>query len=95
MRPDFMVWKLEDKLISSGIRDLKKKERKIQAHFIAYLSEVDKRQLYAIEGYTSLTQFMMKELGYSEHSAWKRIQIARKAQTVPVSTGLYSMGRPR
>ncbi len=54
MRPDFIVGKMKDCDVWRGIEALKKKERALQAHFIAYLAEIDRRQLFAVEAVSSV-----------------------------------------
>jgi len=72
MRPDFITQHMNDTEIWNGIPELKTKEKTIQAHFIAYLAEIDRRKLFAIEGFSSLFQYVVVHLGYSEASALKR-----------------------
>ncbi len=57
-------------------------ERKTQAKFLSYLAEVDLRRLY-LPDYSSLFQFCVKELGLSEASTCKRIQVARLSRQFP------------
>ena len=59
-----------------------KRERKGQAEFLRYLAEVDVRKLF-LPQYTSLFQFCVKELGLSEASTCKRIQVARLSKQYP------------
>ena len=49
------------------------KERALTTEVLEFLREVDRRRLYAESGYSSLWEFCVKELGYTEGSASRRI----------------------
>lgn len=83
MRLDMIATQLENEELLSTVKRLTALEKKIQYQFLCYLSEVDRRKLYAIEGYPSLFAFLTDFLGYSESSALKRSQIVRKARKLP------------
>src|SRR5271154_5888623 len=59
------------------------KERTLQAQFLEYLAEVESQSLFQELGYSSLFSFLTKELGLSESSAMKRIQVSRCAVRFP------------
>ena len=44
---------------------------------IEFLAEADSRRLFAERGYSSLLDYVTKCLGYSEGSAYRRINAAR------------------
>ncbi len=44
---------------------------------------IEQRKIFAVEGYSSLCGFLVKEMGYSEPTALKRIQVARCAIKYP------------
>jgi hypothetical protein len=52
-------------------------ERQATAQLIAYLAEVDRRELYLAEGYSSLFTYCTQALHLSEHAAYERITAAR------------------
>lgn len=82
-REDLLALSLSDEELLGRLRRNAKSERRIQAQFLAYLAVVEKRRLFALEGYTSLFAFVVQSLGYSEATALKRIQVARKAIRFP------------
>ncbi len=70
----------EDKNLIRSMKEGMKRERKEQALFMKKLAEVDQRRLWAKMAYRSLYDFCLKELGLSESSAAKRIQVCRVIQ---------------
>jgi hypothetical protein len=59
-------------------------ERCATAQLIAYLAEVDRRELYLAQGYSSLFTYCTQALHLSEHAAYDRIRAARLAQQCPL-----------
>ena len=60
-----------------------KREREETEQIIRHLFEVESRQLVAGLGYRSLFDFLTKGRGYSESSAYRRIQAARAMRKLP------------
>src|SRR4051812_49126145 len=58
-------------------------EKYIVIQILKLLDEVQRRRLYFEYGYTSLFQFTMKELNYTEAQAQLRISTMRLAQEIP------------
>jgi ribosomal protein L12E/L44/L45/RPP1/RPP2 len=58
-------------------------ERKLTHHILQLISEVDQRKLYLRMAYSSLFDYLTKELGYSAGSAQRRIDSARLLRQVP------------
>ncbi len=52
-------------------------EQRATATLVAHLEEVDRRKAYALLSYPSLFEYVRKELGYSESSAYERIAAMR------------------
>lgn len=71
-----------DELIQK-IKYLVKEERRIQVELLLHLKEIERRRLYLELGYGSLFDFVIKELGYSESSGFRRIQAMRLMKSVP------------
>ena len=92
-RRDLVVLNLNDSELLERLRRSIHCERMVQSQFLAYLAEVETRRLYAVEGYSSLFRFVVEALGYSESSALKRIQIARKARSLPILYRFIEEGR--
>lgn len=69
---------LEDRLRTKSIE-----ERKLTIEIIELLEEVDRRKLHLKHGYGSLIEYCIKELKYSESSAYRRISAMRVVREVP------------
>ncbi len=73
---------MNDQDLLQALKSTLKQERNLQAQFLRHLSEVDERKLF-LPKHTSLFQFCVKELGLSEASTCKRIQVARLGRQYP------------
>ncbi len=73
---------MKDTELIQALKNSMNEERKTQAKFLSYLAEVDLRKLF-LPQYSSLFQFCVKELGLSEASTCKRIQVARLSRQYP------------
>ncbi len=58
-------------------------ERKITLEIIELLEEIDRRKLYLLRGFGSLLEYCVKELKYSESSAYRRISAMRVVHDLP------------
>ena len=67
-------------------------ERRITAKLIEYLTEINQRLLFLKLGYSSLFEFVTKELGLSEGAAQRRIQCMRLMQDLPETRKAYEQG---
>ncbi len=68
---------LSDNELTSRIDLLRSKEREITLKFLTYLGEFDKRRLYLELGFSSLFDYCTRKLGYSDGSAFRRVESAR------------------
>jgi hypothetical protein len=62
---------------------LRDRERAITVKFLNHLGEFDKRRLYLDLGYSSLFDYCVRKLGYSESSAFRRVECARALREFP------------
>lgn len=67
-------------------------EKKATARVLEYLTEIDRRKLWVKEGYSSLHDFCIRFLGYSEAEANRRIQAARLSSRVAEVKPLLESG---
>ncbi|MBI3018718.1 MAG: HNH endonuclease [Deltaproteobacteria bacterium] len=74
---------LKDKELLEKFGVLVREEKEATAHVIAHLAEIDRRKLYADEGYSSLFSYCVEKYHYSESEAFLRIQAARLVHTSP------------
>jgi hypothetical protein len=74
---------MTDKELVSKLKSLVSEERRIIAEVLDHLREVDRRKLYADYGCQSLWEFCVRELGYSEGCAMRRISSMRLIREIP------------
>ena len=74
---------LTDKVLLADTRVLAGKEKEITLKILHHLREIEGRRLFSDLGYGSLFEYAVKELGYSEPSALRRIQSARVIKDFP------------
>ncbi|MCA9643486.1 MAG: hypothetical protein KC492_22460, partial [Myxococcales bacterium] len=81
----------DDELIRRTQR-LAQTERQAVAELVAHLAEVDARRLFARFAASSLFDYCVRELGFSEPQAFLRIRVARAARRHPRLLGLIACG---
>ncbi|MGK5088336.1 HNH endonuclease [Bdellovibrionota bacterium FG-2] len=81
-----------DVSLLSQIRQLAADERKLTTQVLELLREVERRRLYAGQGFSSLFEYAVKELGYSEASASRRINSMRLLKEVPSAAASIESG---
>jgi hypothetical protein len=69
--------------ILSEIQDAVKQERKMTLVVLHLLREIERRQLFASEGFSSLFCFAVERLGYTEDEAQRRISAMRLLSSLP------------
>lgn len=74
---------LTDNALLKETRDLVKAETRITLQILHRLREIERRRVFSDLGYGSLFEFAVKELGYAEASANRRIQSARLLEEMP------------
>lgn len=75
---------VSDRKLLGGLDDLVTKSRQNEADLLAYLAEVDRRELYLEQGCSSMFGYCTEVLHFSEATAFRRIAVARAARTVPL-----------
>ena len=84
--------KIKDNQLLDNFSHVVKQERESIALVVAHLAEIDKRKLYAREGYSSLFSYCVKKFHYSEQAIYRRIQAARLSQHFPEILALLDSG---
>lgn len=74
---------LTDKVLLSDIKKISAEERQLTLKVLYHLKEIERRRLFSDLGYSSLFDYCVKELGYSNASAARRIQSARLLKEMP------------
>ncbi len=75
--------KLSDPALLHETKELVLKERQTTALILEHLREIEHRKLYADLGYPSLFEYCVRELGYPEASAQRRISSMRLLKELP------------
>jgi hypothetical protein len=71
-----------DELITKT-KNLVAYERRIGTEVLRHLHEIERRSIFLERGYASLFEFAVKELGYSEGAADRRVRSMRFMSTLP------------
>ncbi|MES2525815.1 MAG: HNH endonuclease signature motif containing protein [Bdellovibrionota bacterium] len=74
---------LTDKILISDTKKLVSSEREVTVKVLHHLKEIDRRKLYSDLGFSSLYDYCVRELGYSEGSAHRRISSCRLIDEIP------------
>lgn len=87
---------LTDKTLLNDTKALIVREREHLTKILHHLKEIDRRKLYSDLGFSSLYDYCTKELGYSNGSAYRRIEAARLIEVVPeieekIESGLLNL----
>lgn len=81
--PSESIHQLSDRALHEKLVALSQEERKLTTTILDHLREVEVRKLYAHRGYPSLFEYVVKELGFSEGAAHRRISSMRLTNEVP------------
>lgn len=74
---------LTDKILIKNTEALVKRERELLSEILWHLREIDRRRLFCDFGCSSLYQYAIKYLGYSEDQAYRRVNAARLLEALP------------
>ena len=88
-----MLERLKDQELLQNCKVQVQLEKAATSKVLDYLIEIDKRRLWIQEGYSSLFDFCVMFLGYSEGEANRRIQAARLSQKVQEVKPLLEQGQ--
>jgi hypothetical protein len=77
----------------NGVRSLRANERKLDRQIVEYICEIESRRLYAELGFANVIDWLVKDLGYSESSAYRRVMAARAIRAVPEAAEKIEDGR--
>ncbi|MGZ3771096.1 MAG: HNH endonuclease, partial [Bdellovibrio sp.] len=75
--------KISNSDLELQLKNLVAKERKLLHVILEHIKEVDVRKIYLERAYSSLYEYLVKELGYSGSAAMRRIEAARLLKEVP------------
>jgi 5-methylcytosine-specific restriction endonuclease McrA len=83
---------LSDQGLRHGLRDLIGGRSRIEARVVAHLAAIEERRLHLVDGFSSMFDFCLRQLGLSESEAYHRITAARVARQFPVVFGMIDRG---
>ncbi len=84
---------LSDKELVTRLHQLVGKEKSITLEILPHLIEVGRRIRYLQKGYGSLFDYCKGELGYSDASAWRRVNATESLRKFPEAYALLESGR--
>ena len=76
----------------ASVRRLVANERRITGEILAHINEVERRRLYSDLGFSSLFEWLTKDLKYSAPAAYRRMQAARMLLAVPEAVAQIENG---
>ena len=82
----------DDDLLTS-LEVLAVSEKRLGASIVVHLAMVETRQLHLALGHSSLYAYAIKQLGFSEDVAYKRIKAARAVRSCPEIVGHLESGQ--
>ena len=83
---------LADEQLLSGLASIVHRRNQITAEFLAYLAELDERQLFLDLGFSSLFEYCVETLKLCESTAGRHIAAARMCRRYPEAFALVSSG---
>src|SRR5262245_50097773 len=90
--PAYSLTHLADSRLAQELRAGVADDRLGLARRLAQIAEFDHRRLF-LPAYPSMYQYCLRELGYSEDEACKRINVARAARRYPALSQSMATGR--
>jgi 5-methylcytosine-specific restriction endonuclease McrA len=97
MDSELIAWgvgagRLADVQLMAELRQLARADRRCEARILVVLAEVDERELFLAEGYSSLFRYAVCVLRMSEAQAYLRIGAARLARRYPAVLEMLAEG---
>ena len=89
---EYRLKSLADDELLAGLSSIVGRRNRIAAEFLAYLQELDQRQLFLDLGFSSLFQYCVEALGLCESTAGRHIAAARVCRRYPEVFGMVASG---
>lgn len=83
---------LSDNALLSQLSILVKQDRELTVELLLHLGEVEVRRLHCAKGSSSLFMYCVRQLGFSEGVAFKRVGAARLGRQFPFALDLLAQG---
>ena len=91
--PSHSARQLSNQELLSRTKLLVQKERDIHIQVLRHLAEIDSRKLFFQKGFSSLFDYAVRELGYSEGAAYRRIKAMKLCRDLPETANRLQSGR--
>ena len=82
-KPSMNLKHLTDNTLLADTKRLARVERELTTKILHHFKEIERRKLFSDLSYPSMMDYAVKELGYSEPSAARRIHAARLLREIP------------
>ena len=89
----FTIKQISNKELLLHTKLLVQKERRIHIQVLRHLAEIDSRKLFFKQGFSSLFDYVVRELGYSEGAAYRRIKAMKLCREIPETANRLKSGR--
>src|SRR6188768_3495892 len=89
---DYRLESLADDELLAGLSRIVGRRNQITAEFLAYLAELDERQLFLDLGFASLFEYCVEKLGLCESTSGRHIAAARVCRNYPEVFALVASG---
>ena len=89
----FTIKQLSNKELLFKTKLLVQKERDIHIKVLRHLAEIDSRKLFFQQGFSSLFDYAVRELGYSEGAAYRRIKAMKLCLDLPETANRLQSGK--
>lgn len=87
------IFRLTNEELWRGLKDLSSRERVLAADIVAYVAETQRRKLHEDHGWTSMFDYCVRSLGWSEATAFRRTRAARAVIAFPAILEMLYDGR--
>lgn len=84
---------LTDEELWRGLKELATRERGLAADAVAYVAEIERRRLVGDRGWTSMFDYCVQSLRWSEATAFRRTRAARVVRKFPLTLEMLYDGR--
>src|SRR6187455_1362298 len=89
---DYRLKSLADDELLAGLSRIVGRRNQITAEFLAYLAELDERQIFLDLGFSSLFEYCVEALGLCESTAGRHIAAARVCRDHPQVFAMVASG---
>jgi 5-methylcytosine-specific restriction endonuclease McrA len=81
-----------DRVLLSELKTLVQEERRATLKVLHYLQEIETRKTHIASGFPSLFEYCVRELGYSEGAAYRRLSAMRLIRALPEAEARIESG---